>query len=231
MTKKDIEKKGGHLLVIDDDDRLLELLRRYLSENGFYVSTASSAAKARELLKLFVFDLIILDVMMPEEDGFSFLKSFRKTNEVPVLMLTAMNDLKHKIQGLEEGADDYLLKPFEPKELLLRIKSILKRAKPAGVKNKIKMGELTFDKDKEELIGADKHPVKLSASEKAVLKRLAEKIGTIVSREELAVVSNNENAERNVDVLLTRLRKKIEPDIKRPLYLHTVRGKGYKLLV
>ena len=232
MTQKEIGKKLGHLLVVDDDERLLMLLKQYLTEAGFYVSTASSAKKARELLKLFIFDLIVLDVMMPEEDGMSFLKTLRIKDELPVLMLTAMNDMDYKIMGLEEGADDYLAKPFEPKELILRIKSILKRSKPAASSgNKIKLGDLMYDKAKEELFDKEKRPIKLSASEKAVLKRLIEKQGKIVSREELAVVSNNQDAERNVDVLMTRLRKKVEPDAKRPLYLHTIRGKGYKILV
>lgn len=192
-----------NILVIDDDTRLRELLKKFLTENGFLVVAADSAAKARELLQYLVFDLIVLDVMMPVENGTEFLAKLRATNQTPVLMLTAMAESQHRITGLELGADDYLAKPFEPKELILRINAILKRTKTT---NKPAHTNLT-------------------TAEENLFNMLLAKRGEPISRAEIAKQSNIE--ERAVDVQITRLRKKLE----NPNQIVTVRGKGYKINV
>ncbi len=216
-----------HILVVDDDGRLRELLRKYLSENGFLVVTASDAADARGKLKNLAFDLIVLDLMMPGETGLDFTKSLRKTSTMPILMLTAMGEPGDRIEGLEKGADDYLAKPFEPRELLLRIHSILRRLpRRPDIPPEVRLGRVTFDPARDEL-RRDGVPVRLTDIEAALLRRLAEKPGSILSRGELSL--NTGAGGRAVDVQVTRLRRKIEPDPKLPRYLQTVRGKGYVL--
>lgn len=216
-----------HILVVDDDGRLRELLRKYLSENGFLVVTASDAADARGKLKNLAFDLIVLDLMMPGETGLDFTKSLRKTSTMPILMLTAMGEPGDRIEGLEKGADDYLAKPFEPRELVLRIHSILRRLpQRPEIPPEVRLGRVTFDLARDEL-RRDGVPVRLTDVEAALLRKLAEKPGSILSRGELSL--NTGAGGRAVDVQVTRLRRKIEPDPKLPRYLQTVRGKGYVL--
>ena len=216
-----------HILVVDDDVRLRDLLRKYLSENGFFVVTASDAADARGKLENLAFDLIVLDLMMPGETGLDFTKSFRTTSNVPILMLTAMGEPGDRIEGLEKGADDYLAKPFEPRELVLRIHSILRRLpRRPEIPPEVRLGRVTFDLARDEL-RRDGVPVRLTEVEAALLRKLAEKPGSILSREELSL--NTGAGRRAVDVQVTRLRRKIEQDPKLPRYLQTVRGKGYVL--
>lgn len=218
-----------HILVVDDDTRLRELLRKYLSENGFWVTTAADAEEARARLASLAFDLIVLDLMMPGENGLELTTSLRRESTVPIVMLTAMGEADDRIAGLERGADDYLPKPFEPRELVLRIRTVLRRVParpdPPGA---IALGEFAFDLEREELTrGAD--PVRLTASEARLLKLLALNPGAAMSRESLARGSEISGGDRAIDVQVTRLRRKIEPDPKIPRYLQTVRGKGYLL--
>ncbi len=226
------ELEQNHILVIDDDTRLRRLLRRYLTENGFLVSEASHPDEARRLMDSFLFDLLVLDVMMPGENGFSFAKSLReKGNMIPILMLTAMGEIQDRIHGLESGVDDYLSKPFDPKELILRINSILRRTFMSAPKEKettLHFGSTTYHVDRGTL-EQDGVFVSLTSVENDLLKKLAAKAGHEVTREELASSMETEN-ERTIDVQINRLRKKIETDSKNPRYLQTVRGKGYLLL-
>ena len=216
-----------HLLVVDDDRRLRELLRRYLSDNGFRVTTAADTGEARSNLASFAFDLVVLDVMMPGENGLGLTRELRREGRVPVLLLTAMAEPEDRVNGLEQGADDYLSKPFEPRELVLRIRNLLQRrpAADAGPRE-IRFGECRFDLVRGELYrGGD--IVHLTAAETGLLSILAEKPGQAVSREELSL-SFSGNV-RNVDVQMTRLRRKIERDPRFPRFLQTVRGTGYML--
>lgn len=198
-----------HILVVDDDSRLRALIRKYLSENGFISASAENADKARETLENLKFDLIVLDVMMPNETGNEFLKTLRKTSEVPVLMLTAQGEPHERIEGLESGADDYMAKPFEPKELVLRIKSILRRQQPK---------KILFEN------------AGLTPSEQALVDMFIDAPNNTISRVELAEKLGG-ISERAVDVQVMRLRKKIEQDPKKPKYIQTLRGEGYKLLI
>jgi two-component system phosphate regulon response regulator OmpR len=218
-----------HLLVVDDDARLRELLRRYLSDNGFRVTTAKDAADGRAKLAAFAFDLIVLDVMMPGESGLDLTLALHREKRVPVLLLTAMAEPEDRVNGLEHGADDYLSKPFEPRELVLRIRNVLHR-RPAddGVCPEVRFGGCRFDLARGELYrGGDQ--VHLTAAEAALLAALAQKAPQAVSREELALSAQFSGNARNVDVQMTRLRRKIERDPRFPRYLQTVRGTGYAL--
>jgi two-component system, OmpR family, phosphate regulon response regulator OmpR len=218
-----------HILVIDDDDRLRELLRQFLSENGFWVSTACDAADARTRLKGLSFDLLVLDRMMPGESGLDFAADLRKSSTVPILMLTAMSEAEDRIDGLEGGVDDYLTKPFEPRELLLRIHNILRRVPPEpDLPVKIKLGEVVYDLAREELF-RDGAVIRLTDVEQALFKALAASPGAVLSREDLSELTGATGGARAIDVQVTRLRRKIEPDPKLPTYLQTVRGKGYVL--
>ena len=218
-----------HILVVDDDDRLRSLLRKYLSENGFLVATASDAADARAKLAGLAFDLIVLDLMMPGESGLHLAKDLNARSTAPILMLTAMGEAEERIAGLEHGADDYLSKPFEPRELLLRIHNILRRIpRPPPVAPEVRLGEVAFDLEREEL-RRDGNPVHLTSVEATLLKALAERSGTILSRQELIESTGASVGGRAVDVQVTRLRRKIEPDPRLPRYLQTVRGRGYVL--
>jgi two-component system phosphate regulon response regulator OmpR len=220
-----------HLLVVDDDARLRDLLRRYLSDSGFRVTGAADAAQARAQLASFAFDLIVLDVMMPGENGLDLTRSLRATSEVPVLLLTAMAEPEDRINGLETGADDYLAKPFEPRELVLRIRNILQRrpAPPEEAEaNDIRFAGLRFDLARSELFRGD-NVVRLTEAETALLSGLAQRAPDAVSREELSQAAQFSGNVRNVDVQITRLRRKIEPDPRNPRYLRTVRGTGYAL--
>lgn len=226
-----IDKKD-HILVVDDDTRLRSLLTRFLRENGFFVSAAKGAPEARNMLKEYKFDLLIVDIMMPEESGLEFLAKLRQEDNVPVILLTAMGETGDRINGLECGADDYLAKPFEPKELVLRIKNILKRA-PAEAKqsgSKLNLGLCWYDLEKKELTGKQGQIIHITPVEQAMLSMLGQKSGQIFSRDKLAELLGAGQGPRSIDVQVTRLRKKIEKDSKNPRYLQTVRGKGYMLL-
>ena len=218
-----------HLLVVDDDARLRELLRRYLSDSGFRITLAGDAAEARANLASFAFDLIVLDVMMPGETGIELIRDLRGSNRVPVMLLTAMAEPEDRVNGLEEGAEDYLPKPFEPRELVLRIRNILQRRPAADApRAEVRFGAFRFDQTRGELFrGGD--AVHLTAAEAGLLASLAERVGEAVSREELSEAAQFSGNVRNVDVQMMRLRRKIEHDPRYPRYLHTVRGTGYAL--
>ena len=219
-----------HLLVVDDDDRIRDLLREYLARAGFRVTVAPDAAKASRFMETFDFDLIVLDVMMPGEDGFSFTRRLRARSgdQTPVLLLTARGGAEDRIEGLSLGADDYLAKPFEPQELLLRIEAILRRAGPREAPPKtLSLGACEFDAERGELTrGGD--PIRLTEAEVELLRRLAKAANAPVDRLELARGTADATG-RAVDVQVTRLRRKIEDDPKNPRYLQTVRGVGYRL--
>ena len=222
-------QESPHILVVDDDARLRKLLARYLSEHGFLVASAEDAADARVKLASFAFDLIVLDLMMPGESGLSLAADLRSRSGVPILMLTAMGEPEDRIAGLEKGADDYMVKPFEPRELLLRIGNILRRVPQANaLPAEVRMGGMVFDMEREELREGDQ-PVKLTSVETALLGALARRAGVALSREELIDLTGAAGGDRAVDVQVTRLRRKIESDPRDPRYLQTVRGRGYVL--
>lgn len=221
-----------HILVVDDDTRLRELLRRYLIDNGFRVTVAENAAAARRQLEAMAFDLIVLDLMMPGESGLDLTRSLRRTrNDVPILMLTAMAEASDRIGGLEAGADDYLAKPFEPRELLLRVRTILRRVgtpEVAAPASEIRLGAHRFDREHAILTGNGR-VVRLTTAEASLLSVLSEVPGEVLSRETLGRRCAVEGGDRAIDVQVARLRRKIEPDPKTPRYLQTVRGRGYVL--
>ena len=219
-----------HIMVVDDDTRLRELLQKYLADNGFRVSAAKDAAEARILMAGLDFDLIVLDVMMPGENGLDFTESLRRDSEVPILLLTARGEVEDRIDGLERGADDYLAKPFEPRELVLRIQTILRRAaSPAtDVPATVQLGDCLFDIARGEL-RREEEIIRLTSLEESLLRTLALNAGGTVSREELIRQSRIDSNARTIDVQVTRLRRKIERDPRLPRYLQTVRGEGYVL--
>jgi two-component system phosphate regulon response regulator OmpR len=230
MSAVGAKVEDPHLLVVDDDERLRELLQRYLSSNGFRVSAASDAESARALMKSMAFDLLILDVMMPGESGLDLARAIRANSQVPVMMLTARGDTEDRIAGLEHGADDYLPKPFEPRELLLRVSALLRRAAPPArtAHAEVRLGECVFDPQRAQLRRKGK-PVKLTSSEALLLQLFAANAGRAFSRADLCA-RLGVALERSIDVQVTRLRRKIEEDPKLPLYLQTVRGIGYVLV-
>lgn len=225
-----LEDFAAHLLVVDDDKRIRELLKRYLGDNGFRVSVAADAQEARRLLVGMDFDLLIVDVMMPGETGVSFTKSLKDTRDVPVLMLTALSDTDHRIDGLTAGADDYLSKPFDPRELKLRINNILKRSKDvtALVSETVVFGKFSFNAVRREL-KLDQKLVRLTERELDMLAAFAAKPRETIARHQLAA-DGSDISERTIDVQITRLRRKIEEDPANPVYLQTVRGIGYRLM-
>jgi len=218
-----------HILVVDDDTRLREALRRYLAQSGFMVSTAGNASEARARLEALSFDLLVLDVMMPGESGLELTRSLRAQGRVPILLLTARGQPDDRIAGLEAGADDYLAKPFEPRELVLRINSILRRVpRPQALAAEVRLGRWLFDPQREELRDGETL-VRLTTAESALLKVLAAEPGIVLTREELVQRAKVDGNARTIDVQVTRLRRKIEEDPRMPRYLHTVRGEGYVL--
>ncbi len=224
---------GRHVLIVDDDDRIRELLREFLTREGYRVSVAAHAGSARKLVELLDFDLLIVDVMMPGEDGLSLTRWVREQSSVPVLILTARGAAGDRIEGLSTGADDYLPKPFEPQELLLRVAAILRRAGPRQTgPRRLSLGDYAFDLDRCELLKGEEL-IKLTEGEQQLMRALALKADQPVDRLELARGSNNHHDRdatlRAVDVQVTRLRKKIERDPRTPRYLQTVRGVGYML--
>jgi len=217
---------GHHLLVVDDDDRIRTLLKRYLTSQGYRVSVAPDAMTAGRLLSALMFDLGIIDIMMPGEDGLSLLNGIRQTNDMPIILLTARDLAADRIDGLKAGADDYLTKPFEPEELSLRISSILRRMpKASDVSEPLHMSGLTFDPATGILRSPEKS-IHLTESERQLLSLLAKTPGLPVERHILA----SNGLERSIDVQVTRVRKKIEPDPREPIHLQTVRGVGYRLM-
>ncbi len=229
----------AHLLIVDDDERIRGLLQKFLMRHGFWVSAARDAAHAWRLLEGLDFDLIVMDVMMPGEDGVSFVKKYRESHEAPILLLTAKGETEHRITGLEAGADDYLTKPFEPRELLLRINAILRRVpmteEDATVPKVLNLGPVRYDVEKGKLWEGETQ-VRLTATESQLMRIFAASPGEAVTRaklvEDLGRSSGKDGGqaqERAVDVQITRLRRKIEADPKQPRYLQTVRGAGYML--
>lgn len=219
-----------HLLVVDDDDRIRVLLKDYLGREGYRVSTAGNAERARALMLSLDFDLLILDVMMPGEDGFSLTRGVREKSHVPILLLTARGESTDRIEGLTAGADDYLAKPFEPEELLLRIDAILRRTQPAPRPETVSFGDFNYALEAMELTGTDgAEAVRLTQGEAALLTALAAHPGKPVERETLAARTGSGSG-RAVDVQVARLRRKIEADPRTPMHLQTVRGSGYKLM-
>ncbi|MCB1335654.1 MAG: response regulator [Roseivivax sp.] len=230
MTDTDV-----HLLIVDDDERIRGLLQKFLIRHGFLVSAARDAAHARRLLAGLDFDMLVLDVMMPGEDGVSLTRAIRETSNVPILLLTAKAETDDRIAGFEAGADDYLIKPFEPKELLLRINAILRRMPEPevvrGTPKVLSLGRVRYDIERGELWQGDE-PVRLTATESQLMRIFAAKPGEAISRAQLVEDlgrDRDQSQERAVDVQITRLRRKLEADPKQPRYLQTVRGAGYML--
>lgn len=223
-------KDAPHILVVDDDDRIRQLVQQYLTEQGFVVSVADSAGQARDIMGALKFDLLVLDVMMPSETGIEFTTDLRQSNTVPILMLTAMGDVSDRLNGLSSGADDYLQKPFDPQELLLRIQAILRRSHttPEPENPMIGLGDYCYDTARGVLLQGDTS-VGLTSSEKSLLSVLCTPTGQVRSREELATLCTITGEDRAIDVQITRLRRKIEPNAKTPQYIQTVRGQGYVL--
>ncbi|MEA2934209.1 MAG: two-component system, OmpR family, phosphate regulon response regulator OmpR [Variibacter sp.] len=219
-----------HLLVIDDDRRIRDLLSRFLRQEGYRVTTAESGADARGKLASLSFDVLIVDVMMPGETGFDLVRSIRTDSDIPVLMLTARAEAENRIRGLEIGADDYLPKPFEPRELALRIANLLKRAQPAPpiAHESVRFGDFVFQLSRGELLRGSE-AIRLTDRERDMLRLLAAHPGETVARLELA--GDKSTSERAVDVQMNRLRRKIERDPANPLLLQTVRGIGYRLMI
>lgn len=232
--RKPLPDEAPHILVVDDDRRLRDLLGRFLGDNGYRVTTAGNASEADSRLTNLVFDAIVLDIMMPGENGFEFARRFRTGSTVPILMLTARADSKDRINGLELGVDDYLAKPFEPRELLLRLGNILKRTLTAETPASairpeyIRFGPFVYGLARGELRKGEE-AIRLTEREREILTALAERAGEVVPREELAAQGSAAN-DRTVDVQMNRLRRKIERDQADPLYLQTVRGVGYRLV-
>ena len=224
-----MEKIKYHILVVDDDDRIRELVKEYLDDNGFIVSTANSAEEAKIKIGYFKFDLIVLDVMMPGQNGFELTKEIKKNSNVPIILLTAKGEVENRIQGLELGADDYLGKPFEPKELLLRIKNIVKKSKKIDLSKINKIGEAKVDLNKMSIKLQNKTN-KINNVEKKVLVEMLTNPGKTYSRIQIGEITNI-SQERSIDVMITRLRQKIEANPKNPKYLQTIRGSGYVLWI
>ena len=224
-----MENNNYHILIVDDDDRIRILLKDYLSEKKFTVSTAENAEQAKNRLEYFKFDLLILDVMMPGQDGYALTRDIKKKIDVPIILLTAKGEVENRIKGLELGADDYIGKPFEPKELLLRIKNIIKKTSKIDLETKQKIGQAEIDLNKM-IINFENKSIKINNSEKKVLIEMLSSPGKTFSREKIGKISGI-TQERSIDVMITRLRQKIEMNPKNPKYLQTIRGSGYVLWV
>ena len=219
----------AHILVVDDDDGIRSLVKKYLNENNFLISTANSAEDAAEKIKIVKFDLIILDIMMPGKNGLEFIQENKKKLETPIILLTAKGEPSERIEGLEIGADDYLPKPFEPKELILRIKNILNKTKKISQKRVIEFDKIKIDLNKLIILKNNKE-FKINNTEKIILEKMINNPGKTFSRENIGILINLDK-ERSIDVIITRLRKKIEDDPKNPKFLQTMRGAGYVLWI
>ena len=224
-----MQKIKYHILVVDDDDRIRELVKEYLKENKFIISSANSAEEAKIKLNYFKYDLIVLDVMMPGQNGFELTKEIKKNSSVPIILLTAKGEVENRIEGLELGADDYLGKPFEPKELLLRIKNIIKKSTKININKINKIGEAQVDLIKMSIKLRSKI-CKINNVEKKVLVEMLANPGKTYSRLQIGEISNI-SQERSIDVMITRLRQKVEVNPKNPKYLQTIRGAGYVLWI
>ncbi len=219
----------AHILVVDDDDGIRTLVKKYLNENNYLVSTAKSAEDAIDKIKIIKFDLIILDIMMPGKSGLDFIKENKKKLETPIILLTAKGEAEERIEGLEIGADDYLPKPFEPKELILRIQNIVKKTKKNDQKRIVDFENVKIDLNKQ-IIFKDDIEFKINNTEKEILEKMINNPGKTFSREEIGLLIDLDK-ERSIDVIITRLRKKIEIDPKNPKFLQTIRGAGYVLWI
>ena len=224
-----MNKNTFHILVVDDDDRIRELVTQYLEENNFLVTTAVDALDAKKKLEIIKFDILILDIMMPGESGLSLTKEMKKNNQTPIILLTAKGETEDRIHGLELGADDYLVKPFEPKELLLRIKNILNKIQKPLLPDEIYIGSALINLKKLD-IKKNKKTIKINPQEKKVLEKMLEFPGKVFSRDDIGKMINI-SKERTIDVMITRLRQKIESRPKNPKYLQTIRGSGYVLWI
>ena len=224
-----MEKFKAHILVVDDDDGIRELVKQYLNQNNFLVSTANSAEDAFEKIQVIKFDLIILDIMMPGKSGLEFTIENKKKINTPIILLTAKGEASERVKGLEVGADDYLPKPFEPKELILRIKNILNKTQVDSKKRTVSFGNIEINLNKHLIIKNNKE-FKINSTEKTILEVMINSPGKTFSREEIGNIIKLDK-ERSIDVVITRLRKKIEIDPKNPKYLQTLRGEGYVLWI
>ena len=224
-----MKKFKAHILVVDDDDRIRDLVKQYLIENNYLVTTAISAEDAQKKVEIIKFDLIVLDIMMPGKSGLEFTTDNKNKLYTPIILLTAKGEAEERVQGLEVGADDYLSKPFEPKELVLRIKNILNKTKIKNIKRLVEFGNVKVDLSKN-LIFTDKKEYKINKTEKTILEFMINSPGKSFSREEIGKIINLDK-ERSIDVIITRLRKKIEIDPKNPKFLQTIRGAGYVLWI
>ena len=224
-----MDKNQIHILVVDDDDRIRNLIKEYLTDNNYIVTTAFDSLSAKIKIDQFRFDIIVLDVMMPGQSGFDLTKEIKKNMNIPIILLTAKGEVENRIKGLEIGADDYLGKPFEPKELLLRINNIITKSKKIDIKKIIKIGKIKIDLNKMSINQGEKK-FKINIAEKKVLIEMLSNPGKIYSRIKIAKISNI-SQERSIDVMITRLRQKIEINPKYPKYLQTIRGSGYVLWV
>tara|TARA_Y100000590_G_scaffold331805_1_gene377043 strand:+ start:2004 stop:2681 length:678 start_codon:yes stop_codon:yes gene_type:complete len=224
-----MNKNIFHILVVDDDDRIRELVKQFLEENNFLVTTAKDAFDAKKKLEIIKCDILVLDIMMPGESGLSLTKFIKRNNPIPIILLTAKGETQDRIQGLELGADDYLGKPFEPKELLLRIKNILNKVQKPILANEIYIGNTKVNLKKLD-IKINNETKKINPQEKKVLEKMLESPGKVFSRDDIGKIINI-TKERTIDVMITRLRQKIEINPKKPKYLQTIRGSGYVLWV
>ena len=224
-----MEKNKFHILVVDDDDKIRSLIKQYLIEKGFLISTAENAENAKKIIEIFNFNLIILDVMMPGQSGYDLTKELKESKDIPIILLTAKGEVENRIHGLELGADDYLGKPFDPKELLLRVKNIIKINLDPNKVLSSKIGEAELNLNKM-IIKLKNKVKKINLSEKKVLMKMLSSPGKIFSRLEIGKIANV-TKERSIDVMITRLRKKIEIDPKNPKFLQTIRGAGYVLWI
>ena len=224
-----MNKNTFHILVVDDDDRIRELVKQYLEENNFLVTTAKDAIEAKKKIEIIKFDILVLDIMMPGESGLSLTKNLKKNNSVPIILLTAKREIQDRIEGLELGADDYLGKPFEPKELLLRIKNILSKTRMFEMPEEVYVGNILVNLKKLN-IKKNNETIKINPQEKKILEKMLGSPGRIFSREEIGKIIKI-SKERTIDVMITRLRQKIEPQPKNPKYLQTIRGSGYVLWI
>jgi len=224
-----MDKFISHILLVDDDDGIRSLVKKYLNENNFLVTTADSSEDASKKIKIIKFDIIVLDIMMPGKSGLEFIEEEKKNLDTPIILLTAKGEAKERIEGLEKGADDYLPKPFEPKELILRIKNILNKTKKTEQKRIIEFENVVLDLNKL-LIIKNNREFKINNTEKIILEKMINTPGKTFSREDIGRLINIDK-ERSVDVIITRLRKKIEIDQKNPKFLQTIRGAGYVLWI
>jgi len=224
-----MKKFKAHILIVDDDDRIRELVKQYLNDNDYLVTTANSAEDAKEKVNILKFDIIVLDIMMPGKSGLEFTNENKKKINTPIILLTAKGEASDRIEGLEIGADDYLGKPFEPRELVLRIKNILQKTKNKIQKKVVNFSNINIDLNKLLIIKNNKE-FKINNTEKKILEKMINSPGEIFTRENIGKLINLDK-ERSIDVIITRLRKKIEEDPKKPKYLQTIRGTGYVLWI